>query len=131
VALEYSPRGGGRITWGRKDEEYIADFYLVTRRNLTAEEWKLFNYHFLLGADWRLCEGRLGIERGDFFHEIYRLEGKLGRIYRELQPYALFPLDEYFNGRTETSASGGLAVPVRTRVGSLAARLAVTERKAA
>jgi hypothetical protein len=23
---------------------------------------------------------------------------KLGRLFRELEPYALFPLDEYFNG---------------------------------
>jgi hypothetical protein len=38
------------------------------------------------------------MERGDFFHEVYRIQKKLGRIYRELQPYALFPLDEYFGG---------------------------------
>jgi hypothetical protein len=25
----------------------------------------------------------------------------LGRVYRELKPYALYPLDEYFHGRTE------------------------------
>jgi hypothetical protein len=72
----------------------------VTRRSLTAAEYKLFNYHFLLGADWRLCCRRLNVDRGDFFHDIYKIEEKLGRVYRELKPYALYPLDEYFNGRT-------------------------------
>jgi hypothetical protein len=85
-------------TWGRKDEEYIADFCLVARRTLDEEEHRLFRYHFLLGADWKLCSRKLGIERGNFFHAVYRVEQKLGRVLRELEPYPLFPLDEYFNG---------------------------------
>lgn len=85
-------------TWGRKDEEYIADFCLVSRRVLTDEEYKLFRYHFLLGADWKLCTRRLRIDRGNFFHAVYRIEQKLGRAFREMEPYALFPLDEYYNG---------------------------------
>jgi len=40
----------------------------------------------------------MNLDRGAFFHEAYRIEQKLGRTFRELQPYALFPLDEYFNG---------------------------------
>lgn len=85
-------------TWGRKDEEYIADFYLVAQRCLDEFDKKLFRYHFLLGADWKLCSRKLGIERGNFFHAVYRIEQKLGRVFRELEPYPLFPLDEYFNG---------------------------------
>ncbi len=85
-------------TWGRKDEEYIADFCLVSRRALTASEDKIFRYHFLLGADWKLCARKLGIDRGSFFHAVYRIEQKLGRVFRELEPYPLFPLDEYFHG---------------------------------
>ncbi len=85
-------------TWGRKDEEYIADFCLVSRRVLTEEEHQLFRFHFLLGADWRLCARRMGMDRGNFFHAVYRIEQKLGRTFRELDPYPLFPLDEYFNG---------------------------------
>ena len=42
------------------------------------------------------------MERGDFFHEVYRIQRKLGRIYRELTPYSLFPLDEYFGGTVRT-----------------------------
>lgn len=33
-----------------------------------------------------------------FFHGVYRIQQRLGRIFRELQPYGLFPLDEYFAG---------------------------------
>ena len=85
-------------SWGRKDEEYIADFCLVARRALSAEEHQLFRYHFLLGADWKLCTRRLHVDRGNFFHSVYRIEQRLGRVFRELEPYALFPLDEYFHG---------------------------------
>jgi hypothetical protein len=105
------PQGGGssRLTWGRKDEEYIADFCLVSRRTLDDFEYKLFRYHFLLGADWRLCSRRLGIQRGNFFHAVYRIEQKLGRVFRELTPYALYPLDEYFNGAVRMSAARAFA----------------------
>jgi hypothetical protein len=85
-------------SWGRKDEEYIADFCLVSRRSLDESEYRLFRYHFLLGADWKLCARKLGLDRGNFFHAVYRIEQKLGRVFRELEPYSLFPLDEYFHG---------------------------------
>ena len=96
----YGSTGSRRLVWGRKDEEYIADFYLVTRRNLNEQEWDVFNYHFLLGAEWKLCCAKLKIEKGNFFHMIYRIQHKLGRVFREMEPYPLFPLDEYFRGTT-------------------------------
>jgi hypothetical protein len=95
--LELTPGRERRFAWGRKDEEFCADFYLVTKRTLDEFEFKVFRYHFLLGADWRLCCGRLGLDRGGFFHLIYRIEQKLGRVFRELQPYGLYPLDSYFS----------------------------------
>lgn len=98
VSLEPSPGRTRPSTWGRKDEEYIADFCLISKRVLDDFEHRLFRYHFLLGADWRLCSRRLGLDRGNFFHAIYRIEQKLGRVFRELEPYPLFPLDEYFSG---------------------------------
>ena len=99
-------------TWGRKDEEYIADFSLVSRRALTESEYRLFRYHFILGADWKLCVRKLGIDRGNFFHAVYRIEQKLGLVFRETQPYSLFPVDEYFNGPSRIgpkAAGGGIA----------------------
>jgi hypothetical protein len=98
AALELIPGREGKLVWGRKNEEYIADFCLVSRRALTEADYQIFKFHFLLGADWRLCTRRLNIDRGSFFHSVYRIEEKLGRTYRELEPYGLFPLDEYFRG---------------------------------
>ena len=85
-----------RPVWGRKDEEYIADFCLVSRRILDEFEYRIFRFHFLLGAEWRLCCRQLKMDKGDFFHSVYRIQQKLGRAFRELTPYPLFPLDEYF-----------------------------------
>ncbi|MGA3024313.1 MAG: hypothetical protein ABSF98_06055 [Bryobacteraceae bacterium] len=100
ISLEGN-RGGQRKTiWSRKNEEFIADFCLVSRRALDDFEYRIFQYHFLLGADWKLCCRKLGTDRGKFFHEVYRIEQRLGRVFRELRPYALYPLDEYFGGAT-------------------------------
>src|SRR6202789_3915180 len=97
-------------TWGRKDEEYIADFTLISKRVLDDFEQKLFRYHFLLGADWKLCSRQLQIDRGNFFHAVYRIEQKLGRTFREVEPYPFYPLDEYFNGASRLMP-GRTAVP--------------------
>ncbi len=100
VSLESNPGRQRKSVWGMKNEEYMADFVLVSKRTLNAREYQVFKFHFLLGADWNLCCRRLKIDRGTFFHEVYRIQQKLGRIFRELEPHALFPLDEYFNGTT-------------------------------
>ena len=88
-----------RNAYSRKNEEYIADFCLVSRRLLSGMEYTIFKYHFLLGADFRLCCQRLRIDRGAFFHVLYRIEHKLGRAFRELEPYALYPVSQYFSGQ--------------------------------
>ncbi len=97
VSFEVHSGPNRRGTWGRKDEEYIADFCNVSRRELSDAEHRIFRLHFLLGADWRLCSRKLGMDRGNFFHAVYRIEKRLGRAFRELEPYSLFPLDEYFH----------------------------------
>ncbi len=98
VTLELCHGREGRRTYSRKREEYMADFCLVSRRALDDFEHKLFRFHFLLGADWKLCCRQMGIDRGTFFHTVYRIEQILGRTFAELRPYPLFPLDEYFTG---------------------------------
>lgn len=82
--------------WGRRNEEFCADFELVARRVLRPMDHRIVRLHFLLGAKWRLCCRRLGVDRGRYFHAVYRVERKLGKAYAELAPYALFPVDEYF-----------------------------------
>jgi len=98
VSLEANPGKQRKSVWGMKNEEFMADFILVSRRSLNDFEYALFKYHFLLGADWKLCCRKLKMDRGTFFHEVYRIQQKLGRTFRELEPYALYPLDEYFGG---------------------------------
>jgi hypothetical protein len=83
---------------GRPDEEYIADFECVARRALDDNEHKLFLLYFARGGDFRACAGKLGLDPGNFFHAVYRVEQKLGRALRETEPYALYPIDEYFHG---------------------------------
>ena len=100
VTLEMCAGGkDGKRTWARRDEDYIADFCLVSKRSLDEFEYKVFRFHFLLGADWRLCCRQMKIDRGTFFHSVYRIQQRLGRIFRELQPFSLYPLDEYFGGK--------------------------------
>jgi hypothetical protein len=82
--------------WSRKNEEYVADFELVVRRTLSEAEYKLFRFHFVLGADWRLCCRKTGIEKGLFFHSIYRIQQKLGLAFSETYPYPLYPVRDYF-----------------------------------
>jgi hypothetical protein len=88
-----------RMMWGRKDEEYAADFFLIARRSLDPFHYQVFSYHYLLGADWRLCCRRLKVDRGQFFHAVYRVQETLGRIFYELEPYSLYPPREYFATR--------------------------------
>lgn len=100
--------------WGLKNEEFIADFCLVSRRTLDESAYKIFKFHFLLGADWKLCCRKLNMDRGTFFHEVYRIQQKLGRTFRELQPHALFPVDEYFNGGGRIPLESSTPFPVET-----------------
>ena len=119
VILEFGHGRDNRMTYGRKNEEYMADFCLVSHRALEGLEYDIFRFHFLLGADWKLCCWRLKLDRGTFFHTVYRIEQKLGRAFRELEPYSLFPLDEYFGGTIRNAlppdARPRTVVPIRPR----------------
>ena len=103
VSWDYCPKG--RRFYSRKQEDYMADFFLVSRRSLDTEDFQIFQLFFLMGADWRFVSDRHKMARGNFFHAIYRIERTLGRVFAELKPYALYPLDEYFGGKiTKASA---------------------------
>ena len=86
----------------------MGEFCLVSRRVLEEHEHRIFRFSFLLAADWKLCCRQLHMQRGSFFHALYRVEEKLGRAYAELRPYALFPLDEYFSGMVRKEPAAAL-----------------------
>jgi hypothetical protein len=96
VTLEIMGGGGGRRAYCRRHEEYIADFTLIARRTLDEAEYRVFRFYHLLGAEGKLVAARLNLDRGRFWHLVYRVEQALGRAYCEVEPYPLFPLDEYF-----------------------------------
>ena len=98
--LTFTPGWEGKRSYTRKRENYLADFCLVSRRELVAGSLahRLFVAHFLLGGDWRACCRGLHMERGDFFHEVYRVEVRLGRVFYSLEPYGLWPVREYMGG---------------------------------
>jgi hypothetical protein len=114
VSLESNPGRQRKSVWGLKNEEFVADFCLVSRRVLDDYQHKIFKFHYLLGADWKLVCRQMNIDRGTFFHEIYRIEEKLGRTFRELEPHALFPVDEYFGGTGKAPAPSVTPFPVQT-----------------
>ncbi len=103
-----------RAMYSRKTEEYIADFTIIAKRLLDEEDYRIFRFHFLLGADWKQCCARLNMDRGTFFHTVYRIEHTLGKRYREVRPYPLFPVDEYFGGVLERKPPRALK-PARRR----------------
>lgn len=119
VTIEFCRGAEGHRTYSRKREEFMADFCLISRRVLDEPEHKIFRFHFLLRADWKLCCERFHIDRGIFFHYVYRIQQKLGRAFAEIEPYALFPLDEYFSGmirRPVASAARPVASAARPAI---------------
>lgn len=90
---ESSPRRDGGAVWSWPGAEYRADFELVSARVLaeSPELTGVFRRHFLEGAEWTICCASLQMDRGAFFHAVYRIEGRLGRAFLELKPYSLWP----------------------------------------
>lgn len=102
VNLEFSPNrlhGGQWGGYNRPRENYTADFCIIAGRTLDPQEMQLFRLYFIHGLNWIACAPRLGLERGDFFHAVYRVEQKLGRAFRDTTPYPLYPIHHYFNGK--------------------------------
>ncbi|KKM81381.1 hypothetical protein LCGC14_1330400 [marine sediment metagenome] len=80
----------------RSSWQYRADFYLIAKRELKRSDWDIFKLRYIRGWDWKRCTRALQIDRGLFFHRVYVVQEQLGQVYRELRPYALFPIDKYF-----------------------------------
>lgn len=96
-----SSEAGDRKRYGYKKAEYVADFLHIASTSLIETRYQLvFKWHFLLGADFRMVNRKLGRPLADrsIFHDFYRIEEIVGRALRETQPYSLYPVDEYFGG---------------------------------
>lgn len=87
------------FTYSRPREEFLADAFLIARRSLAPDEYDCFRFAMLLGADWKLMCRRLRLDRGNYYHLLYRTEEKLGLAWAETAPYPLWPICEYFGNR--------------------------------
>lgn len=92
------------MSFGRPREEYVADFEALAKRTLDARGMFILRCHLLYGAPWFEVAPKLGLNKGNFYHEVYRVRAKLGRVFRDVRPYPLYPLDEYFGGTTRRAA---------------------------
>lgn len=106
VTLETNHGPTGYRLYSLKRQEYVADFCLAARRVLTEEDYQVFRYVYLLGADLEMCMRRVALDRGNFFHAIYRIEETMGRHLAELKPYPLYPVDEYMGGTVRAARIG-------------------------
>lgn len=124
--VDRSGRGarGKSGAWGLPSAEFLADVQLTARRELgdMPIEWAVWRFHFLLGADWKLCCRRLGIERGIFFHSVYRVQTVMGRAWAE--SHGLYPLDEYFGGTVRNPLPASAVVILRAPGARVRRRLA-------
>jgi hypothetical protein len=108
--MEYRPGREGRRVYTRALEDFMADFCLVSRRVLDDLEYRLFRFHFLLGGDAKLCCRRLGLSRWMYFSQLRRLQQKLGRTFAELEPFSLYPVEQYFRNPVRKEAPPRLRV---------------------
>jgi hypothetical protein len=87
------------ITCSRPAEEYVADFAVVGRRALRERPLLLvvFDLYILEGLSTACCLRKLKIQQNVFFRRVFQIKQELGRAFREVQPYPLFPLAAYNN----------------------------------
>jgi hypothetical protein len=112
---ENSPLRRTGNTWYRAHEEFLADFIGLAQQTLNEADYKLFKYHFLLGADYNLCTRKLGLNKGNFFHAVYRIEAALGRAFVETKPYGIYPLHAYFGKVSDAEPVKPLQPPPAAR----------------
>ena len=91
----------------------MADFCHTSQRLLSPFDYQIFRYHHLLGADWKLCCRQFKMNRGAFWNAVRRIEETLGRAFRELKPYSLYPVDEYFGSVRRTGVDIRPVTPAR------------------
>lgn len=88
---------GRGFGYGRANEEYMADFCLTAKRVLTPELQRVFRMYFIARELSAVCMQKMSLGRMAFYRRAWAVEEKLGRAFRETQPYGLFPLDQYFS----------------------------------
>jgi hypothetical protein len=103
----YVERIGSGLAAGFRGAEYIADFTL-TGKTLAGLEAEVFALHVLQGIQAPACLRMIGVDSGNFWHAVYKVQEQLGQLMLER---GLFPR-QYFNGHhVEDLAAGGRLSP--------------------
>ena len=94
------PKGrSGIVCTSRKREEYMADFSIVTRRVLTESGVQALSIRLLSRGGLAAVQPLPGTGPRQFLPPPLSDRGETRpRYYAEMEPYPLYPLDEYFGG---------------------------------
>lgn len=92
-------RGGKTVRrggWSMKRPEFVADLEILAKRVLAPTDFRVWRLYHCYGAQYREACALLDMDKGTFFHAVYRVENQVGRAAREVRPYALFPIADYY-----------------------------------
>ena len=91
-----------------KRAEFSADFVMTARRALASRpiELAVFEFHFLAGEEWKVAVPHVNshlrlarpLNRGSFFHAVYRAQEMVARNILTTAPYRRYPTRAYFAG---------------------------------
>jgi hypothetical protein len=82
----------------RPEEEFRADFWAVAHRALIGRPAlaETFDVYFAEERGARIAAAILGISTGVLFRRATDIKRLVGRAFRDVQPYPLFPSRQYF-----------------------------------
>lgn len=105
VSYIQSAHSINRRSYGMPVSEFRADFNLVVRRAIQKRfsnkfladlHLKIFDLHLSRGFCWYNVAQLVGLDRGNFFHCVYRIKMVAGRAFVEGR-VPLYPINEYFS----------------------------------
>jgi hypothetical protein len=98
---------------GYRNYEYAADFLSCARRSLASADHRLFVSRYILEASLEQINVQLGRPRDErsTHRDFYRIEHALAHAFCSQQPYALFPIEDYFRRETNRAVATALRLP--------------------
>jgi hypothetical protein len=76
--------------------DFRADFVMLAKRTLPDELLSLFRSRFLNGEPRHIYMRRMDLDRGEYWHLVYRVSVRMGRAIADSEPYSLYPVSDYF-----------------------------------
>ena len=102
----------GTLLYGYKNIEFGVDMDLIAKRALTPMQYFIFTRYHTWGLVWSSVCYKVGMNRGNFFHEVYAIEARLGQALMETN---LFPPQKYFARQLVEHSQVG--VPTKAKPG--------------